>query len=121
LFSIANDAEGQARSAAFRDGLEKLGWVEDRNVHVEYRWGAADPDRLRTYALELVSTRPDVILASANSALAALHRATREVPIVFTQVPDPVGGGFIASLARPGGNITGFATHEYAVGANVRY
>jgi putative ABC transport system substrate-binding protein len=117
LFSIANDVEGQARVAAFRDGLQKLGWIEDRNVHIDYRWGAADPDRLRTYAAELVSTKPDVILASANSALAALHRATREVPIVFAQVPDPVGGGFVASLARPGGNITGFATHEYAVGA----
>jgi putative tryptophan/tyrosine transport system substrate-binding protein len=116
LFSIANDSEGQARVAAFRDGLQKLGWIEDRNVRIDSRWGAANPDRLRAHAAELVSTRPDVILAGASSALAALHDATREVPIVFAQVPDPVGSGFIASLSHPGGNITGFATFEYAVG-----
>ena len=87
LFSIAKDVEGEARVAAFRDGLAKLGWIEDRNVHIDYRWGAADPERLRRYAAELASATPDVILASSNSALAALHRATREVPIVFAQVP----------------------------------
>jgi putative ABC transport system substrate-binding protein len=116
LFSIANGPEGQARVAAFRDGLQKLGWKEGRDVRIESRWGAADPERLRAYAAELVATTPDVILASANSALAALRQATRTVPIVFAQVPDPVGGGFVASLARPGGNITGFATYEYTVG-----
>src|SRR6266849_3904792 len=74
LFSIANDSEAQARVAAFRDGLQKLGWTEGRNVRFDYRWAAADPDLLRTYAAELAGTTPDVILASANSALTALHQ-----------------------------------------------
>src|SRR5262249_12272122 len=117
LFSIANDPEGQARVAAFRDALQALGWVEGRNVRIDYRFAAADPERLRNYAAEVADTAPDAILASANSALAALHSAPGTVPIVCAQVPDPVGGGFVASLARPGGNITGFATYEYAVGA----
>jgi putative ABC transport system substrate-binding protein len=117
LFSIADDREGQARLTAFREGLQGLGWTEGRNVQIDYRWGAANRDRLQTYAVELVSTKPDVLLASANSALAVLHKATQTIPIVFAQVPDPVGGGFVASLARPGGNITGFATQEYAIGA----
>jgi putative tryptophan/tyrosine transport system substrate-binding protein len=117
LFSIADDWEGHARLTAFREGLQGLGWTEGRNVQIDHRWGAANRDRLQTYAVELVRTKPDVLLASANSALAVLHNATQTIPIVFAQVPDPVGGGFVASLARPGGNITGFATQEYAIGA----
>jgi putative ABC transport system substrate-binding protein len=110
-----SDPEGRARIAAFRDGLGKLGWIEGREVQIEYRWSAGDPDRARAYAAELVKLKPDVIFAAATSSLAALQRETRGVPIVFAQVSDPVGAGFVASLARPGGNLTGFAQFEYAI------
>jgi putative ABC transport system substrate-binding protein len=109
-----SDTEGQTRLAAFRDGLLKLGWTEGRNLRIEHRW-ATDPDRLRAHAAELVGLTPDVIFAGSSSALAPLHQATRTIPIVFASVPDPVGQGFVASLARPGGNITGFATYEQAI------
>jgi putative tryptophan/tyrosine transport system substrate-binding protein len=112
-----SDPEGQARIAAFREGLGKLGWTEDREVQIDYRWFAGDPDRARAYAAELVKLKPDVIFAATSSSLAPLQRETRSVPIVFAQLADPVGGGFVASLARPGGNITGFANFEYAIGA----
>src|SRR3974377_2455873 len=96
--------EGQARNAAFLQELKKLGWMEGRNLQIEYRWDTGD---LRKAATELVMPSPDVILASSTPALAALQQATRTVPIVFAQVADPVSGGFVASLAQPGGNITG--------------
>ena len=112
-----SDSEGQARIAAFREGLGKLGWTEGREVQIEYRWTRGDPDRARAYAAELVKLKPDVIFAAPASSLAPLQRETRSVPIVFAQVNDPVGAGFVASLARPGGNITGFALFEYAIGA----
>src|SRR5262249_55611022 len=108
-----SDPEGQARIAAFREGLGKLGWTEGRDVQIEYRWFAGDRDRARAYAAELVNLKPDVIFAATTSSLAVLHQETRSVPIVFAQVADPVGGGFVASLARPGGNITGFSQYEY--------
>jgi putative tryptophan/tyrosine transport system substrate-binding protein len=111
-----NDSEGQARIAAFREGLGKLGWTEGREVQIEYRWTGGDLDRARAYAIELVKLKPDVILAATTSSLVALQRETRSVPIVFAQVADPVGAGFVTSLARPGGNITGFAQWEYAIG-----
>jgi putative tryptophan/tyrosine transport system substrate-binding protein len=111
------DGEGQARVGAFREGLGKLSWTEGREIQIEYRWSGGDPDRARTYATELVKLNPDVILAGATSSLAPLHQETHSVPIVFAQVSDPVGAGFVASLARPGGNITGFANFEYAIGA----
>jgi putative tryptophan/tyrosine transport system substrate-binding protein len=110
-----SDAEAQARIAAFRDGLQKLGWSDGRNVRIEYRW-AADADRLRGYAAELVAMTPDVIFAGPLAAMSALHGKTRTIPIVFAQVGDPVGQGFVASLARPGANITGFVSLEYAIG-----
>ena len=110
------DPEGQARVAAFREGLQKLGWTEGRNVRIATRWAAGDADRLRAYAAELVAIAPDAILAGGTPALAALQQATRTVPIVFAQVGDPVGLGFVSSLARPGGNITGFAPYEFAIG-----
>jgi len=110
-----SDPEGRARIAAFQEGLGKLGWTEDREVQIEYRWHAGDPARARAYAAELVGLKPDVIFAATASSLAALQRETRSVPIVFAQVSDPVGGGFVASLARPGGNLTGFAQFEYAI------
>jgi putative ABC transport system substrate-binding protein len=116
LMSVAeSDSEGQARIAAFREGLQKLGWMEGRNVRIEYRWAGSDVERRQAYAAELVGATPEVILASNNSTLAALQRATGTVPIVFTQVVDPVGEGFVASLARPGGNITGFGLYEFVI------
>jgi putative ABC transport system substrate-binding protein len=118
LMNLAeSDPEGQARIAAFREGLGKLGWAEGRELQIEYRWFAGDSDRARAYAAELVKLKPDVIFAATSSSLAPLQRETRSLPIVFAQVADPVGGGFVASLARPGANITGFAQFEYAIAA----
>jgi len=109
----SDDSESQARLMAFAQGLQQLGWAVGRNVRIETRWGAGDADRYRKYAAELVALAPDVILAN-GSALGPLQQATRTVPIVFTSVADPVGGGFVPSLARPGGNATGFAMSEYS-------
>ena len=117
LFSTEADVEGQARVAALKLGLLEHGWVEGRNLEIDYRWGGGDPGRLRTYAAELTALNPDVILAAPSAALAAVQRVTRTIPVVFAQVSDPVGAGFVASLAHPGGNITGFALFEFAVGA----
>jgi putative ABC transport system substrate-binding protein len=110
----ADDAETQARHAAFLQGLQEWGWTAGRNVQIDYRWGAGDADRFRKYAAELVALAPDVILATGTPVTAALLQATRTVPIVFTQVVDPVATGFVASLAQPGGNVTGFSTYDYA-------
>src|SRR5262245_64737998 len=99
------DREGQARIAAFRDTLQRLGWTDGRNVRIEYRWIAGDVDREKASAAELVRSTPDLIVVSGWTALAELHRLTNTIPVVFTQVSDPVGSGFVASLARPGGNI----------------
>ena len=116
LLNLAeNDPEGKARLGAFLQGLQQLGWTIGRNVQIEYRWGAGDPDRTRGYAAELAALAPDVILAAGGSAVGSLLQATRTVPIVFTQTLDPVGGGFVDSLARPGGNATGFLTFEYSL------
>jgi putative ABC transport system substrate-binding protein len=112
----ADDREGQARLAVFLQGLRELGWTEGRNVRIDYRWSAAaNADRYRTYAAELVALAPDVILASASVGVAALQQTTRTVPIVFVNVIDPVGAGFVASLARPGDNATGFTLFEYSL------
>jgi putative tryptophan/tyrosine transport system substrate-binding protein len=111
----ADDAEGQARLAAFLQGLQEAGWAVGRNAHIDIRWGAGDAERYRAYAAELVALTPDVILAAAGSTIPALLQATRAVPIVFGQTPDPVGAGFVESLARPGGNVTGFTTFEYGM------
>ena len=101
------DQEEQLRVTALQQGLAKLGWTDARNVQIDYRWGALDIDRMRTFATELVGLRPDVLFAGNTTTLAALQKATRFIPIVFTLVADPIGQGFVASLARPGGNITG--------------
>ncbi len=111
----ADDPEGQARLAAFLQGLQELGWTDGRNARIDIRWGGADVDRYRRSAAELAALAPDVILANFASAAAALQQATRTVPIVFVGVVDPVGAGFVASLARPGGNATGFALFEYGI------
>ena len=95
--------------------LQQLGWAVGRNVQIDYRWAAGDADRIRKYAAELVALAPDVILAAGTSTVAPLQQATRTVPIVFVNVTDPVGAGFVESLARPGGNATGFTNFEYSM------
>jgi putative ABC transport system substrate-binding protein len=109
----ADDPEGQARITAFAQGLERLGWSDGRNLRIDYRWGLGDVDRQRGLAAELVALGPDVLLAGGNGALTALQQATRTLPIVFANVIDPVGSGYVASLARPGGNATGFMSVEF--------
>jgi putative ABC transport system substrate-binding protein len=111
----ADDQGGQARLAAFLQGLQALGWTVDRNVRIEYRWGGSDAERVRKHAEELAGLAPDVILTTGTGALGRLLQATRTVPIVFVQVTDPVGGGFVKSLPRPGGNATGFSSIEYGM------
>src|SRR5712691_1028302 len=113
--AAADEPDMQARLTAFVQGLQELGWTVGRNVRIDTRWGAGDADRIRRYAAELVATAPDIILASGGSVVGPLLQATRTVPIVFTQTPDPVGAGFVDSLARPGGNATGFTTSEYGI------
>jgi putative ABC transport system substrate-binding protein len=109
------DPEWKTRTSAFFDGLERSGWVQGRNVDTELRWGAGSIDNIRSYAAELVALRPDVIVATGSSVAAALLAATRNIPIVFVQTPDPVGAGLVNSLARPGGNATGFTNVEYGM------
>jgi len=113
----ADDAVAQARLTEFLQSLQRLGWIDGRNVRIDVRWSASDPERTRRYAAELVALMPDVILVSTTSGVAALQQATRTLPIVFVQVADPVGAGFVASLAKPGGNITGFTIYEYGMAA----
>jgi ABC-type uncharacterized transport system substrate-binding protein len=113
--AAADDRDGQARVIAFVQALQELGWTDGRNARVDIRWGAGDAERYRGYAAELIALAPDVILAPTSGVVAALQRATRTVPIVFVGVIDPVGAGFVASLARPGGNTTGFAAFEYGI------
>jgi putative ABC transport system substrate-binding protein len=111
----ADDPEGQARIAAFAQGLQQLGWNDGRNVRIDIRSAAGNADDARKYAAELVALAPDVILASGGASMGPLLQATRTVPIVFAIVPDPVGSGFVESLARPGGNATGFVQFEYSL------
>ena len=111
----ADDPDAKASIAAFLQVLQQLGWTDGRNVRIDYRWGAGNADNIRKYAAELVALAPDVILASGTAAMAPLLQATRTVPIVFTTVADPVGAGFVDSLARPGGNATGFMQFEYSL------
>jgi putative tryptophan/tyrosine transport system substrate-binding protein len=113
----ASDSEGQARLAAFLQGLQELGWSVGRNLRIDVRWSAGNADDTRKYAAELVALAPDVIESTGTPAAAMLVQATRTVPIVFTVVVDPVAAGFVDSLARPGGNVTGFMNSEYAMGA----
>ena len=112
---VANDPEGQARIARFQQALQQLGWIDGRNLRTDIRWGGGNVDDIRKYAAELVALAPDVILATASVSVGPLLQATRSVPIVFTNVPDPVGAGFVGSLARPGGNATGFLQFEYGM------
>jgi ABC-type uncharacterized transport system substrate-binding protein len=113
----ANDPQSQNRNAAFLQGLQQLGWTVGQNVQIDYRWSEGNEDDTRKYAAELVALAPDVIFTSGSAAIGPLRRATRTIPIVFVLVPDPVGAGFVDSLARPGGNITGFTQFDYGIGA----
>jgi putative ABC transport system substrate-binding protein len=116
--TTADDPIGQARIRAFQQGLQQLGWTPEVNVQIDTRWaGVGDAEHYRRYAAELVALAPDVILASSGAVVGPLRRITRTVPIVFTETSDPVGAGFIESLARPGGNITGFLSFEYSLSA----
>jgi ABC-type uncharacterized transport system substrate-binding protein len=115
----SDDPEGQSRNAAFLQGLQELGWSVGRNVRIDYRWGAnnLDPDRMRKDAADLLALAPDVVLAATAPIVTALKQVSRTVPIAFVGVIDPVGAGLVASLARPGGNATGFILFEYGISA----
>jgi putative ABC transport system substrate-binding protein len=113
----ADDPAAQARNAAFLQGLQQLGWTVGQNVQIEYRWSGGNDELTRKYAAELAALAPEVILASGSASVGPLLQATRTVPIVFAIVPDPVGAGFVDSLARPGGNATGFTSFDYGIGA----
>jgi putative tryptophan/tyrosine transport system substrate-binding protein len=115
--SAADDSLSMARIAAFHQGLQQLGWTVGQNVQIEYRWGSGDANRYRRYAAELIELMPDVILVSGSTNVGPLLELTKTVPIVFVQVTDPVGAGLVDSLARPGGNATGFANIEYGISA----
>lgn len=112
-----NDPEGRIQIAALRDELARLGWKEGRNVTIDFRSGAEEADALRTPARDLLAKSPDVVLGAGGTIVAALKRATKSVPIVFVNVTDPVGGGLVSSLARPGGNATGFTQFEFGISA----
>ena len=116
LPATADDLEFQARLAAFVQALQQLGWTDGDNLRIDIRWGAGDAERMRRYAAELVALAPDAILAAGGATVGPLLQATRTAPIVFTMTPDPVGAGFVESLARPGGNVTGFTNFEYGIG-----
>jgi putative ABC transport system substrate-binding protein len=111
-----SDTEGQARIAAFREQFQRLGWIEGRNVQIEIRWQTPEADSLQRLAKELVTLKPDVLLSESTPPTAALLQQTRTIPIVFAVVSDPIGSGFVASLARPGGNATGFLNIEGSLG-----
>ncbi|HET8544791.1 MAG TPA: ABC transporter substrate-binding protein [Pseudolabrys sp.] len=111
----ADDPQGRAIIAAFLQGLHQLGWSEGRNARIDIRWGAGDAENMRKYAAELVTLTPDVMLATGGTTVGPLLQASRTVPIVFANVPDPVGSGFVDSLAQPGGNATGFVQFEYSL------
>ena len=117
MANAESDADGHVRVNAFRRGMEGLGWSETRNLQLELRWGAGSPEVARRHAADIVASSPDAILANGSPAVVALQNATRTIPVVFAVVTDPVGAGFVQSLSRPGGNITGFSTFEPAMGS----
>src|SRR5262245_55222295 len=112
---MSDDPESQIRLAAFAQGLQQLGWIVGENVSIDTRWGAGNLENLRKYSAELVALGPDVIMANSSAAVSHILDATHAIPVVFTTVTDPVGAGYVESLAHPGGNITGFTNFEYAI------
>jgi putative ABC transport system substrate-binding protein len=117
LTASTDDQEMRTRLAAFQQALQQLGWTDGRNLRIDYRWAGGNTDQSRKYAAELAALAPDAILAAGGAIVPSLQQATSTIPIVFTQTPDPVGAGFVDSLARPGGNVTGFMGLEYGAGA----
>jgi len=117
IIGVADDPQGQARLAAFTDGMQTLGWTDGRNVHFEIRFSGGSPDRARSDAADMVGIGPDVIVANGAAVIGALQQLTKTIPVVFAQVVDPVSSGFVESLARPGGNLTGFTSVDYSIGA----
>jgi putative ABC transport system substrate-binding protein len=115
LMGLANDAETQARAKAIEQGLASKGWVVGQNLHIEYRFAASDAERISSFSRELVALHPDIIIGHSTPVVAALLQATQTIPIVFAAVGDPVGSGFVASLAQPGGNVTGFVTLQSTI------
>ena len=115
MASAADDSDSQARIAGLLQGLQQLGWVDGRNVRIDIRWATTNPDEIRKHAAELVATAPEVVVAAGTVTVAPLLQVSRTQPIVFAVVIDPVGAGFVASLARPGGNATGFTIYEYGM------
>jgi putative ABC transport system substrate-binding protein len=113
---VASDPEAQSRVSAFEHGLRELGWVKGRNLWIEYRWASGGENELRNHAAELLAMAPDLILANSTPVTAALRGQSQAVPIVFTQVTDPVGQGLVSNLAHPGGNLTGFTSFEFSIG-----
>jgi putative ABC transport system substrate-binding protein len=111
----ADDPDEQARVQAFREGLEKVGWSERRNIHIDLRYASASAEQAQVFAKELIAQQTDVILATSTGTVAALQQETSTIPVVFTQVSDPVGSGFVTTLARPGGNLTGFLLFEGSI------
>ena len=120
MYLPADNPDATRRVDALLKGLHELGWTDGRNVQIDMRWGVVDAARSRRYAAELVSLAPDVILVASSAPVGALLEATRTIPVVFVNVSDPVGAGFVASLARPGGNATGFAFADYTMAGNGR-
>jgi putative ABC transport system substrate-binding protein len=114
---VESDPEAEARATALRRALQELGWIDGRNARIEIRYAAGDPERARAYAAEMVARGTEVIVANSSPLLTAVQQETHTIPIVFVQVADPVGGGFVESLAHPGGNATGFTTFEYSTSA----
>ena len=112
---VADDSEAQPRAKALEQGLRELGW-DDTNPRIEFRWAGADPDRIKTFAAELVAMKPDVIVANTTPVVTAVRQATQDIPIVFVQVTDPVSLGIVKSLSQPGGNVTGLTNFEYEMG-----
>jgi putative ABC transport system substrate-binding protein len=113
----AEDAEGRRVATAFREGMRALGWVNGRNIKIDYRWVSGDIDQIRVVAKEVAAQRPDLIVAETTAAVAALSSEKTRIPMVFINLSDPIGGGFVASLAHPGGMITGFMSNEPALGS----
>jgi putative ABC transport system substrate-binding protein len=116
LSGMSNEGQGKIYVRALRERLKALGWIEGQNAHVEYRWSAGDASNMRMQAVEMVQSQPEVIVAITTPAVTALQQQTRQIPVIFGNMSDPVDGGFVQSMAKPGGNITGFTSFEYSIG-----